>query len=85
MKFPFDPHKCMALKDPGLLARVGILKYTTMALNDEVERCGKDPDTLISGTPYCAEHAVEVRRVTREGRNLVGVLAGYPARAKKEQ
>jgi hypothetical protein len=56
-----------------------------MALNDEVERCGKDPDTLISGTPYCTEHAVEVRRVTREGRNLVGVLAGYPARAKKEQ
>lgn len=57
--------------EPGLL---GVLRAI---IGPMPELCGDpvaEPDLM--GRPSCAKHAEEIRKTTREGRNILGIVTG---------
>lgn len=49
-----------------------------------MDRCGKEPTRPTVFGPMCDECWKDLRATTRDGKNLLGMLTGYPKKAKGE-
>jgi hypothetical protein len=49
-----------------------------------MDRCGKEPTRPTTFGPMCDECWAHLRETTRKGENLLGMMQGYPKKAKDE-